>query len=67
MSQLLKIFGSYICDINRFELSILQLQEEIAGKCEKIPYSELDPKTMKIQNLRDQLTARGLSSKGRDH
>lgn len=44
-------------------------QDEKSGdgnsKIEVISFSELDVKTMKIQELRDQLDARGLSSKGK--
>lgn len=52
-----------------FIFVFLYWQDEKSGdsnsKVEAIHFSELDVKTMKIQELRDQLDARGLSSKGK--
>lgn len=41
----------------------LQAAERVM-KREPTHYSELDPKTMKVNDLRDELEARNLSSKG---
>lgn len=42
-----------------------QDEKNESTKIEPIPFSDLDVKTMKIQELRDQLEARGLLSKGK--
>lgn len=48
---------------DRFVMNHLQVTER-AVKREPTNFAELDPKTMKVGDLRDELEARNLSSKG---
>lgn len=56
-----------MCYITILIFYLIQDEKNDGLKTELTPFSDLDVKTMKIQELRDQLDARGLVSKGNEY